>query len=83
MATKNKGKVKYEEVLRDPTSSFDVPDEVVVSEEFTTSQKLEILKRWEFDAQRLQESADEAMAGGERSQLAEVQECIRKLTSED
>lgn len=83
MTEKREDNSQFENAVQDPSSFFENPKDVVGSDHFTTSQKLEILKSWEFDAKRLQESAGEAMAGGEGAPLAQVQECIRELTSEE
>lgn len=48
--------------LRDPTTLFKSPQEVVERADLTPTQKIEILKRWEFDARELQVADEEQMA---------------------
>jgi hypothetical protein len=71
--------VDYEEALKDPSGSFDTPDEVVNASGLTRGQKIEILKRWESDARQLMVASDENMPGGEPQQLQAVQDAMRAL----
>ena len=44
----------------DPTNVFADPSEVVADPELTRDQKIEILRRWEFDAHELEVAEEEA-----------------------
>ena len=44
----------------DPSKVFNEPNDVVASNELTRDQKIEILRRWEFDARALEVAEDEA-----------------------
>ena len=46
--------------MLDPTKVFKEPKDVVASNELTRNQKIEILRRWEFDARALAVAEDEA-----------------------
>ena len=46
--------------MLDPTKVFKEPKDVVASNELTRNQKIEILRRWEFDARALEVAEDEA-----------------------
>ncbi len=46
--------------MLDPTKVFKEPNDVVASNELTRDQKIEILRRWEFDARALEVAEDEA-----------------------
>ncbi len=46
--------------MRDPTQVFKDPSEVVADIELTRDQKIEILRRWEFDAHELEVAEEEA-----------------------
>ena len=46
--------------MRDPTQVFTDPSEVVADIELTRDQKIEILRRWEFDAHALEVAEEEA-----------------------
>ena len=71
--------VDYEAALKDPSSCFAAPGEVVTAAGLTREQKIEILKRWEADARLLMVASEENMSGGEPQQLQEVQEAMRAL----
>jgi hypothetical protein len=46
--------------MLDPTMVFKEPKDVVASNELTRNQKIEILRRWKYDAQQLEVAEDEA-----------------------
>ena len=46
--------------MLDPTSVFKDPKEVVANDELTRDQKIEILRRWEYDARELEVAEEEA-----------------------
>ena len=46
--------------MLDPTSVFKNPEEVVASDELNRDQKIEILRRWEYDARQLEVAEEEA-----------------------
>jgi hypothetical protein len=50
-----------EEALLNPASVFRNPTDVVNSQSHSREQKIQILKRWEYDARELQVADDEGM----------------------
>ncbi len=46
--------------MLDPTMMFEEPNDVIASNELTRNQKIEILRRWEFDARALEVAEEEA-----------------------
>ncbi len=46
--------------MRDPAKVFTDPSKVVADFELTRDQKIEILRRWEFDAHELEVAEEEA-----------------------
>ncbi len=46
--------------MLDPTMVFKEPKDVVASNELTHNQKIEILRRWKYDAQQLEVAEEEA-----------------------
>ncbi len=46
--------------MLDPTKVFKEPKDVVASKELTRNQKIEILRRWEYDARALEMAEEEA-----------------------
>lgn len=65
-----------------PPAVFDTPQEVVDAPGLSSSQKIEILKRWELDARALQRATEENMTGGEHSPLDEVNDALMRLDPE-
>ncbi len=46
--------------MLDPTKVFKEPKDVVASKELTRNQKIEILRRWEYDTRALEMAEEEA-----------------------
>ncbi len=61
----------YDRALLVPSSVFDRPMDIVATDSMTSSQKLEVLKRWEAEARDLEVADSEAMSGGEASRLGD------------
>jgi CRISPR/Cas system-associated endonuclease Cas1 len=71
-----------ERALTSPPQVFDSPQEVLIVENLSHSQKIDILKRWEADARALQRATDENLVGGERPPLDEINEALSILDPE-
>lgn len=71
---------EYDRALLNPAAVFHLPKDVVQSDDLTTDQKLEVLKRWETDALLLSVATEENMGGGEPSRIEEVRHAIDVLT---
>ena len=69
------------DALRDPTSAFSEPEDVLSCEGISQDMKIEILRRWEYDARELGVAEEEGMIGGPPSLLHRVQEALRSLDS--
>ena len=52
--------IDVKNAMLDPTMVFKDPEEVVVNAELTRDQKIEILRRWEYDAHQLEVAEEEA-----------------------
>ena len=63
--------------------SFSTPAEVVSSDELSRAQKIQILKRWAYDARLLEVAQGENMMGGATSGLADVLNALHALGSEE
>lgn len=75
--------IDYDRALLSPASIFATPEDVIKEKSLSVRQKKEILYRWEHDAKLLQTAADENMGGGERANLGQVQEALRKIEGAD
>jgi len=51
----------FNKALADPASIFKGPDEVIASKELSRDQKIQILRRWEYDVRELQVADEEGM----------------------
>jgi len=54
---------EFEKALLNPNSVFKRPEEILKTNEFSREQKVEILRRWEYDVRQLQVAEEESMAG--------------------
>ncbi len=52
--------IDLKKALLDPARVFKEPQNVVASDELTRDQKIEILRRWEYDARQLEVAEEEA-----------------------
>jgi len=68
-----------QKALLDPTSEFDSPGDVLKDESTSREQKIEILRRWEYDARELQVASEENMPGNNSDILDEVLDALNKL----
>jgi hypothetical protein len=79
--TRGTSQLNIEEALRDPTTFFAEPQDVVDHPKLSREHKLEILRRWKQDALRLSASESEGMGGGEESMLGRVESAIQAATA--
>ncbi len=52
--------IDLKKAMLDPTMVFKDPKEVIANTELTRDQKIEILRRWEYDAHQLEVAEEEA-----------------------
>jgi len=64
-----------------PERHFDRPEEVLLHPELSYDDKRRILESWKLDAQRLADSTDENMTGGEEDNFREVSRALVQLKS--
>ena len=58
--------------MLDPTSVFKNPEDVVASGELNRNQKIEILRRWEYDARELEVAEEEAGMAVRRPEMFDL-----------
>jgi len=63
----------------DPSSIFESPAALLADERLSREQKIEILRRWQYDANELAVAEEEGMGGGESSILPEIVEALDVL----
>ncbi|HEV8340754.1 MAG TPA: hypothetical protein VGR30_00100 [Candidatus Binatia bacterium] len=71
--------VDLEKALINPGSVFRTPEEVLQSNDLSREQKIEILRRWEYDVRELQVAEDESMTGPQPVTLDVVLNALRAL----
>ncbi len=68
--------------MLDPTAVFRAPEDVLQRAELTRAQKIEILRRWKFDALELQVAEEENMGSEQPSDiLDQVLHALRALNA--
>ena len=70
---------KINKVLKNPADNFSSPQEIVQKKDLTVEQKIEILRRWEYDELEMAVAEEENMAGGPPSKLEEILAALRQL----
>jgi hypothetical protein len=68
-----------EQAMLSPSTVFKSPREVLSAPELSDDERRKILEQWKLDAERLEESANENMSGGERSYLSDVSKALTEL----
>jgi len=71
-----------DKALRDPSSVYHFPREVLEDGSLDDSQKLAILQRWEMDARELLIAEEENMGGDGPSMLSRVHRALAILKGE-
>jgi hypothetical protein len=71
--------IDVDKALLDPGLVFKTPAEVLANNELTRAQKIEILRRWEYDVRELQVADEEGMEGPEPVTLDAVLDALRTL----
>lgn len=72
--------VDLEKALLDPGSVFATPEQLRDHFGLRREQKIEILRRWAYDASELAVAEEEGMVGGEPSHLARILAALHALT---
>ena len=76
----------FRKALRDPTSVFRNPKEVLQHPALSQGRKAEVLRRWKYEAITLQIATDENMSSGsgdEDQLLAEILEALRTVEGQN
>ena len=68
-----------EKALIDPGAVFQEPEAVVSDGTLSREQKIEILRRWEYDSRLLQVAEEEGMEGSSNNLLAKIREALHAL----
>lgn len=61
-----------DEKMLNPNKHYASPADVLIDDALTREEKASVLAAWRLDAERLSESSNEGMSGGENARLREV-----------
>jgi hypothetical protein len=68
---------EFEKALLNPNSVFKTPEEILNRNDLSRQQKVEILRRWEYDVRQLQVAEEESMAGPQLVTLDNILNALR------
>jgi hypothetical protein len=78
----NQAAIDMEQALLDPASVFATPEAILVRESLSKAQKIEILRRWEYDASETGVATEEGMPDGENDLLHRILLALDQLAGE-
>ncbi len=61
-----------DEKMLNPSKCYKSPTDVLIDDALTREEMSRVLSAWRLDAERLSESSNEGMSGGENARLREV-----------
>ena len=73
---------EIKKALLDPSSVYKSPDKVLKDKSLTRNQKIEILRRWEYDAIELQVAEEENMQGQNGKILDEILNALHEINAD-
>lgn len=79
MAKSKVSEFDLDQALSSPTSAFRGPEDVVEHPTLTRAQKIEILRRWVYDATQLAVAENEGMGGGEAAEIDVVMAALDRV----
>lgn len=68
-----------ERALMNPAAEFASPEEVLAHPRLSDEQKIEILRRWEYDASGVSVAVEEGMPGAEETLLRRITLALQQL----
>jgi len=74
-----KTNIELKKALLDPASTFADPEEVRDHPELTKAQKIEVLRRWEYEESEVAVAEEEGMVGGKPPILQRVLVALEEL----
>lgn len=79
MAERTLSEEEIAAALQDPSIVFACPNDVVVVHGVTSAQKVDILRRWEYDVREEEVAQEENMAGNLPVTLSHVLDALNRL----
>ena len=72
--------VEIQQALLDPGSVFAAPESLLLHGGLSTQQKLEVLRRWEYDASEISVAVEEGMSDGNGDLLHRILHALDELS---
>lgn len=69
----------FNKAFHDPRGSYNNPQEVIDDTSITKTQKIQVLKQWEYDARLLSMAEEENMPGDSSNMLSRIHHALREL----
>ncbi|MGM0562070.1 MAG: hypothetical protein ACQETX_13505 [Pseudomonadota bacterium] len=79
-APEDSRKPDLDRALQDPQAIFGTPEALLDHDMLTQQEKIEILRRWEYDASENYVAVEEGMPDGEDGLLQRILQALDKLT---
>jgi|TARA_B100000965_G_scaffold384630_1_gene385076 hypothetical protein len=70
-----------EQALLDPASVFETPEALLLNPDLSREQKIEILRRWEYDASEVSVAVEEGMPDGDDDLLQRILNALGELSA--
>ncbi|BBK38536.1 hypothetical protein STAQ_36140 [Allostella sp. ATCC 35155] len=80
MTDTTRSEVDVDQALLDPALVFPSPEALAAHESLTVEQKIEILRRWEYDASEASVATEEGMPGGDGDLLRRILLALSRLS---
>jgi hypothetical protein len=80
--TKKSGAIDMDQALLDPGSVFSSPEVLLEHDGLSGAEKIEILRRWEYDASEICVAVEEGMPGDESNLLRRVLLALEQLSGD-
>jgi len=75
--------VTFDQALNDPATFYVSPQNILQDQGLTDTQKIQLLRRWEYDERELAVAEEENMSGGPPSRLDEILQALQQLDLTD
>lgn len=72
----------FDRAIDNPAATFREPSDIMVCNELSRDEKIQVLRRWEYDARQLEVAQEENMISRERSGLSAVLSALQELDAE-
>jgi hypothetical protein len=75
--------IDYDQALLDPGSVFSQPEDILIHSALSREQKIEILRRWTYDASEVCVATEEGMPNGNGDLLQRIHLALEQLADID